>query len=631
MAQTAGGQGTGATGKAPAAAPAPQLAPAPAANLGAPSRFHLRSGDRVVFYGDSITEQRLYTTFVETFVLTRFPNLDTRFVHSGWSADRVWGGRGGGIDVRLARDVIAHKPTVVTIMLGMNDGRYRPFDEEIYRTFTTGYDHLLRTLRAALPQARITVIQPSPYDEVTRPAMKDGSYNEVLLRFGAFLRQVAARERLVFADFNTDLVRVLKKAHAEAPDEAAEIIPDRVHPSAAGQLVMAGALLKAWQAPALVSSVELDATPTTSPRLVHARNCRVTEVARADGVLRWRQVDGALPMPLDTTDPVTALAVRSSDLVATLNQQPLKVTGLAPGPYALRIDGRQVGVFRAAELARGINLGALPTPMVRQAADVHALTSKHNDIHFARWRSVQLRLAGQELSRDAAALEALDALEEELIVKQRAAARPRPRQFSLAPAPPLAANLPPGFTPVFGDGEGRYILVGARRYWNVEVHLEVEGDGDPTAGLMLRFNDKGQGYRVSLDCREGGSCGKVIPTGIAGITVPATMPPASPRASATNPTTAAGSPPTPALPAWTEHWKKGEWNVVRARIESDRAHVSVWLNGVQVTDWTGGPGPGPDDRDNDWGGLVALQLPVPRPSDGVRAMRVRNLALKELP
>lgn len=584
------------------------VAKAPAAEA---QGFHLKPGDRVVFYGDSITEQRLYTTFVETFALTRFPTLDIRFVHSGWSADRVWGGRGGGIDLRLARDVIAHKPSVVTVMLGMNDGRYRPFNEEIFKTFTSGYEHLLRTLRAALPQARITVIQPSPYDEVTRPPMKDGSYNDVLLRFGAFLKQIAARDKLTFADFNTDLVTVLKKAQAEDADSAAEIIPDRIHPSAAGQLVMAGSLLKAWQAPPLVSAVELDGARA---RLVHARNTRITEVARAEGGgLRWAQVDGALPMPLETTDPVMALAVKSSDLTAALNQQPLKVTGLPAGPYVLRIDGRQVGVFQAPELAKGINLGALPTPMMRQAGEVHGLTLKHNDIHFARWRSVQLRLAGQELQRHATALEALDALEEELVAKQRAAARPRTRQFSLAPASPVAANLPPGFTPIFGDGEGRYLLLGARRYWNVEVHLEVEGEGDPSAGLMLRFNDKGQGYRVSLDCREGGTCARVIPAGIAGITPP--NPPANPR---------------PPLPPWHEHWKKGEWNVVRARIESDRTNVSVWLNGVQVTNWVGGPGPAPDDRDGDWGGLVALQLPAPRPADGARAMRVRNIALKEI-
>src|SRR5213593_169719 len=90
--------------------------------------FYLKDGDRVVFYGDSITDQRLYTTFAETYVVTRFPKLDVSFVHSGWGGDRVTGGGGGPIDLRLRRDVFAYKPTVMTIMLGMNDGSYRAFD-----------------------------------------------------------------------------------------------------------------------------------------------------------------------------------------------------------------------------------------------------------------------------------------------------------------------------------------------------------------------------------------------------------------------------------------------------------------------------------------------------------------------
>src|SRR4051812_1015068 len=84
---------------------------------GAQDNFGLREGDRVVFYGDSITDQRLYTTFTETFVVTRFPKLNVSFVHSGWGGDRVTGGAGGPVDVRLWRDVLPYNPTVVTIML----------------------------------------------------------------------------------------------------------------------------------------------------------------------------------------------------------------------------------------------------------------------------------------------------------------------------------------------------------------------------------------------------------------------------------------------------------------------------------------------------------------------------------
>ena len=89
--------------------------------MAAARKFFLQNGDRVCFYGDSITEQRFYATDVETYVLTRFPKLRVRFVDSGVGGDRVTGGWAGTVNLRLRRDVFPFKPNVVTIMLGMND------------------------------------------------------------------------------------------------------------------------------------------------------------------------------------------------------------------------------------------------------------------------------------------------------------------------------------------------------------------------------------------------------------------------------------------------------------------------------------------------------------------------------
>ena len=389
--------------------------------------FSLRDGDRVVFYGDSITDQRLYTTFAETFVVTRYPKLNVSFVHSGWGGDRVSGGGGGPIDVRLWRDVLPYNPTVVTLMLGMNDGRYRAFDQPTFDEFATGYKHIVQTLKRQFPGIRATLIQPSPYDDVTRAPTFEGGYNAVLVRYGEFLKELAATEKLSVADLNTSVVAALKKAKDTDAATAARIVPDRVHPAAGGHLLMAAALLKSWNAAAIVSDVELSSTSNQPVRQV---NTRITDL-RSGKSLSWTQTDEALPMPVDTRDAVMALAVKSSDFVDTLNRQPLKLRGLAAGKYAVKIDGETIGAFTTEQLAAGINLAELNTPMVRQAAEVHALTLRRANVHNTRWRQVQVPLEKSASVNVLKALQALDEVELEVAREQRAAAQPKPHRFEV--------------------------------------------------------------------------------------------------------------------------------------------------------------------------------------------------------
>jgi len=395
-----------------------------------PPNFYLHDGDRVVFYGDSITDQRLYTTFVETYLITRFPQLKIAFVHSGVGGDRVTGGGAGAIDVRLPRDVIAYKPTVMTIMLGMNDGSYRAFDQKIFDAYASGYRHIIQTVKDALPGIRITVIQPSPYDDVTRPPSFEGGYNKVLVRYGEFLKDLARQENLTLADLNGPVVASLEKASKLDADMAKKLVPDRVHPAPAGHLLMAEALLKAWQSPAIVTAVDIDAAGSV---VTNAINTQVTNLAAGDRI-SWAQMDESLPMPLDTKDDVVALALRSSDFVEALDREPLRVTGLTAARYTLKIDGDTIGVFTREELAKGVNLATLATPMSKQAAAVHDLTLRHNVVHFARWRMAGVNLDSLTIppAHLHAAADALDTLEADVVAQQRAAALPQPHRYELS-------------------------------------------------------------------------------------------------------------------------------------------------------------------------------------------------------
>lgn len=587
--------------------------------------FHLRPNDRVVFYGDSITDSRLYTNFTETFVLTRFPQLPLSFVHSGWGGDRVYGGAGGGIALRLQRDVLAYNPTVVTIMLGMNDGRYRPFDQQIFDIYSTGYRNIVKTLKTAAPNARITAIQPSPYDDITRKPTFEGGYNAVLLRYSDFLAELSKSESLTLADLNRPVTQLLTRTHAVNPTDAAKIIPDRVHPGPAGHLIMAAALLKSWNAPAEVSSITLDAQ---AKKITQSSNTTPAYPNFASSII-WSQTDAALPMPVDLQDPLIQLTLAHSDFQQTLNRQMLTVKNLPPGPHTLSIDGSEITTRTAAEWADGVNLANLQTPMWEQATKVHALTVKHSALHQTRWRNLQVPLAAENLQTLSPAMAALDAAENELIAQQRRLAQPVPHQFELRPGPSQFQPLFNGTTlegwhisttnhhgqtqawkvengTITGTqdkpGHGGILLTN-KQYKNFEVQVEINPDYGADGGLFLRATEKGEAYQVLLDYLDGGAIGGVYGERLQGVK---TQVPAN----------------------WSEIYKRGQWNHLRARIEGDTPRIQVWMNGIKITDFTDTENHLPNKAAQ---GHIAVQVHGGNRWVPGLKHRFRNLQIRELP
>ena len=402
--------------------------------------FFLKDNDRVVFYGDSITEQKLYTTFIETYCVTRFPKKNFTFVHSGWGGDRVTGGGGGPIDLRLKRDVLAYKPTVVTICLGMNDASYRAFDQNIYNTYVNGYRHIIETLQKELPGVRLTLITASAYDDVTQTPGFAGGYNSTLTTYGEAVKALGMEYNIPVADTNAPLVAALNRAQSADPTVAKQILPDRVHPRPGGHVVMAAAVLRAWNAPSTVADIEIDAQ---SGQARQQENTRVSNLkASGDGV-SFTHLDNSLPWPFDrdpARNPESTLALAVSDIENTLNYYRLKVTGLKGDRYQLTVDGKTVGIVSASDLQNGVDLAALPgLPANEQAALVLALTRKHNDLHSRRWRNVQLadKRNGLDDVPDAIRqqMDALDTQEAEAVREQRQMAQPKPHRVELTPAP----------------------------------------------------------------------------------------------------------------------------------------------------------------------------------------------------
>ena len=108
-----------------------------------PSGISLQDGDTVVFLGDSITHQRLYTQYVEDFFYQRFPDRRIKFHNAGIGGAQAWDAL-----ARVGRDVLQYNPRYVTILLGMNDGRYQPFNQEIYSTYQRNMTQLISQLKS---------------------------------------------------------------------------------------------------------------------------------------------------------------------------------------------------------------------------------------------------------------------------------------------------------------------------------------------------------------------------------------------------------------------------------------------------------------------------------------------------
>jgi lysophospholipase L1-like esterase len=390
--------------------------------------FALKNGDRVVFYGDSITDNGFYTKYVEAFVRLRFPDLDVRFFNAGVGGDRVTGGWMGPVDERLTRDLFSRKPTVVTVMLGMNDGGYQPSKPEIENVYKTGYQHIVDRLKKEAPQARVFLIKPSPFDDVTRAPGWEGGYNGVMRSYSDYLEGLAKSNGYASVDFNGPVVQMLEKAKAENAEQSAKIINDRVHPGGAGHLVMAQQLLMSWGATPPVSNVVIDANSGRAQVLMS----KVTDISAADKI-SWTQTDLALPFPLDRKEANIALVLKSGDFDEKLNRQMLTVKNLKSGNWALTIDGQAVGAFSAEQLGSGINLAQYETPMLAQARTVWAAVTQRADLMYQGWRQIEFNLRWADGAKRTAALAAINELSEDLITRTRAAARPVARKFELTP------------------------------------------------------------------------------------------------------------------------------------------------------------------------------------------------------
>jgi len=333
----------------------------------------LPDGTRLVFLGDSITEQLTYTRYVMNYFALRYPDVKISFRNAGWSGDTAPGGM-----ERLQRDVLSLKPTVVTICFGMNDGGYASFDQDRYDRYIKSMTGLVQTLKEH--GMRVVLLTPGVVDE----DIDNKGYNDTLTRYAQGVKELAASEQVAVFDINALMGDVQARAKRDHPKFT--MIPDSVHPDAPGQALMAYGLLKALGADGPAASVTIDASTrgVASDRAL-VKNLRVTPQS-----VTFTRIDRAFPTYFD---PEAVAVYDYAPIQQDLNQYPFQVTGLQSGDWKLTVDDVEVGVFSADDLAKGVDLGARTGPWQKLAEQVNKTTATQESIYLTRWKELDVLLS----------------------------------------------------------------------------------------------------------------------------------------------------------------------------------------------------------------------------------------------
>ncbi|MCU0879209.1 MAG: SGNH/GDSL hydrolase family protein [Pirellulaceae bacterium] len=328
------------------------LAPSAMLSLGAAEPV-LQPGDRVAIVGDSITEQKLYSKFVECYLLACSGVPDLKVMQYGWSGERA-----GGFADRLANDCAGFQPTVVTLCYGMNDGSYQPYNEQIGQTYEANMRRVLAGLEKLGVRA-VVIGSPGAVDQnFFRPGQMMGNqpahvaYNDNLAHLRDIDRKLAEEHKQPFANVHDAMYETMKKAQEKLGNKYDVCGGDGFHPGPNGQLIMAYAFLKGLGAGGNIGTITIDMQGKPSVAGGHKVLSGSEGTAEIEST-QWPFCFDGDGNSSRSTRSITPFLPFNQDL----NRLMLVVKNLDT-PKAVVTWGDQSKEFTREELAAGVNLAA---------------------------------------------------------------------------------------------------------------------------------------------------------------------------------------------------------------------------------------------------------------------------------
>jgi lysophospholipase L1-like esterase len=308
---------------------------------------------KLAIIGDSITEQKLYSKYMEVYLVACAGRQDIRVFQFGWSGERA-----PGFLARMENDLAVLQPTTATTCYGMNDGSYQPYKDGIGRT----YEDAMRGIAKKFDTLGVkNVVFGSPGAVDTKffkgnASFPEGQapklYNENLGKLRDIDQKLATETGKAFADVHGAMIGAMEKGKAVLGENYDVCGADGFHPGPNGQLVMAYAFLKGLGCEGNIAEITVDmkgqgaASPghkvlTSSPGKVELESSRYPFCFEGDAKSSkgTRSITPFLPFNEE------------------LNRFTLRVKNVA-GAKAKVTWGAESKEFSKEQLEKGINLAA---------------------------------------------------------------------------------------------------------------------------------------------------------------------------------------------------------------------------------------------------------------------------------
>lgn len=314
--------------------------------------LYLKKGDRLAIIGDSITEQKMYSRIIETYLTVCVPELEITARQYGWSGETA-----EGFLRRMTNDCLRFKPTIATTCYGMNDHRYRPYDEANGQWYRRNYGAVAASLQAA--GARVILGSPGPVGKMpswvksASGTVEDLNLN--LCRLRNIDIEIAQELGIGFADVFWPMFTAGFAAQKKHGPDFCVPGKDGVHPGWAGQTIMAYAFLKAMGLEGDLGRIEVTL----------AKNQNVVTMGSGHKVIR--NDIGEITIE-SARYPFCAAGAANNDgsiragmALVPFNEDLNRLTLVVKGGGAANYDvtwGPATKTYSAAQLAQGINLAA---------------------------------------------------------------------------------------------------------------------------------------------------------------------------------------------------------------------------------------------------------------------------------